>query len=319
MNALRRHQFAHPKPAETFLGDTATTCGCDAQLVRPVLVEALSPRSLRACMKCGSVTCSEARGDDGRYTGRSCVVHVLIEHSSHVMRWIAQWPRVKVIAHEALWFMHPSLVRTERVYAPAQLRCGTPSRLDEQEARLMIEQTGLTMRDRLVRCGFPTEAPPANLPNDFSIFAKVWNDLQLTPESDPEHLLDRAYASSAIAADLLVQRTDALNLLDRALRTGRQDSALAMLRAGSPAPPDLATTLIDALGAIPMTPSPNVPDRISQRHRMEVLLLMIAERKLSSPAMSAALRALMRKVARHDATLVSCIRIVLRQLEAPAP
>ena len=90
-----------------------------------------------------------------------------------------------------------------------------------------------------------------------------------------------------------------------------------MLRVSADPPPNLTDTLIEALHAIPMTPRNDMPDRIAQWPRMEVLLLIVAESGLRSTAMSATLRALMRKVARHDASLVSCIRIALRELEQP--
>ena len=75
---------------------------------------------------------------------------------------------------------------------------------------------------------------------------------------------------------------------------------------------------IELLDAVPMTPLDGVPDRLGGWHRVELLLLVIVERKLGSPEMVAALRALMRKVARHDATIVDRVRTVLRQLDAQA-
>jgi hypothetical protein len=47
----------------------------------------------------------------------------------------------------------------------------------------------------------------------------------------------------------------------------------------------------------------------------EMLLLPIAELKLATPEMLSTLRALMRKLARHDAFLVDCVRIVLHELD----
>lgn len=133
------------------------------------------------------------------------------------------------------------------------------------------------------------------------------------------HLLAHPKPAATILGEHVVScDCDAIALLEEAIRSGKPGAALAMLRVSSHTPPDLTSTLIEALNAIPMTPLESVPDRITQWHRMEVLLLVIAENKFRSPSMSATLRALMRKVARHDSTLVSQIRIALREIEQPA-
>lgn len=316
VNAFRRHQLAYASPAAAIVGEGMVSCDCDARLYRQVLLE--TSCGIHACMKCGAVSYTEARGDDGRYTGQPCTVHVEIPLAKEVLSWIAEWPRVNPIHHEPLWWMHPGLLRSEPIYLPAKLRCKTPEKLQAEEARLHEDQLSLGRRATLIRCGVPKGPPPAGLPSPLAGFAAIWNDLQLTAESDVRQLIDRANGDSIIAADLLIQRSDAAALLDEAIRSGRPGAALAMLRVSSHPPQDLTPILIEALNAIPMTPRTDMPDRITQWHRMEVLLLIIAENKFRSPAMSAALRALMRKVARHDSSLVSQIRIALREIEQPS-
>jgi hypothetical protein len=314
-NLFRRHHPAHPRPAATIPDGNVVSCGCDARLYRQVLLETCC--GIHACLKCGTVSYTEARGDDGRHTGQSCTVRLEIPLSKDVMPWIAEWPRVNPIRHEPLWWMHPGLLRSESIYLPAKLRCKTPEKLETEESRLHEEQQSLGRRAKLIRCGVPKAPPPAGLPGPLAGFASIWRDLQLTPQSDPQHLIERAHGDSIIAADLLIQRSDAFALLEEAIRNGKPGAALAMLRVSSHTPPDLTPTLIEALNAIPMTPRNDVPDRITQWHRMEILLLIVAENKFRSPAMSAALRALMRKVARHDSALVGQIRIALREIEQP--
>lgn len=300
----------------TFPSAEQVLCGCDPKLQRQVLLEV--PNNLYACLRCGTLSYTEARGDDGRYTGDVSIVYEAIPLPSEVVSWLAAWPRVTPILHEPLWWMHPSLYRSESLYLPASLRCKTSEQLEAQELRLRDAQQGLGRRATLIQCGVPQAAPPDSLPRPFSGFVTVWEDLQLTPQAELSLLLDRANHDSMIAADLLLQRGDTPALLHEALRSGRPGAALALLRVSKEPPPDLTDTLIEALNAIPMTPHADLPDRIAHWHRLEVLLLIIAENRFRSPAMSATLRALMRKVARHDAALVSCIRVTLRELESEA-
>ncbi|MCX6854528.1 MAG: hypothetical protein NTV80_06440 [Verrucomicrobia bacterium] len=316
MNALSRHQLAHPKPAETILGQSAVACGCDAKLHRPVMFETLAgPGLLRACMNCRTVTCAEARGDDGRFTGESSTVYFQINVADEHLHWLAQWPRVVVQQPPSLWHMHQSWTRSTTLYLPAKLRCKTPEQLEEQEAQLIIEQHSRSTRDRLLNCGFPKDEPPASLPPSFAHFASLWADLQLTPQSDPEHLITRTRGDSLIAAELLMQRSDAESQLGNAVSEGSLDVALLMLRATSQSLPWLEKALIELLDAVPMTPRENMPDRIQKWPRVELALIIAIEQRLNSMAMTTALRAFMRKVARHDATLVNCLRITLRELE----
>ena len=63
----RSYSGQHP-PADTNLGEVSVACGCDPALHRAVLIEFLG---VNACLRCGTVTCSRAVGDEGRYTGNS--------------------------------------------------------------------------------------------------------------------------------------------------------------------------------------------------------------------------------------------------------
>lgn len=318
MNALQRHQFTHPKPEETVLGDSAVACGCDTKLHRPVMFESLAGRGvLYACMNCHAVTCAELRGDDGRFTGNSSTVYFLVPVPEDSMDWLSLWPRISVLQSSSPWFTHQSWRRRDVVYLPAKLRCKTPEKLADQEKSLFEEQSRMTLRERFTECGFPKSAPPAGLPQSFAAFASTWQDLQLTSQSDPQQLLERAQADSLIAAGLLAQREDASNIVIEAVREAKLDAALHMLRASPWKSPELEAALIETMQAVPMMPLKDVPNRIAQWHRIEVPLLIVYEQRLNSPAMSTALRALMRKVARHDATLVDCIRITLREIERP--
>jgi hypothetical protein len=313
MSTFRHYTLPFPRPDATFPSTEQVLYGCDPKLQRQVLLEV--PNNLYACMKCGSLSYTEARGDDGRYTGEPSVVYARIPLPEEVAVWLAAWPRVTPIYHEPLWWMHPGLYRSESFYLPATLRCKNPERLLAEEVRLRTDQQGLGRRATLIQCGVPKAPPPDDLPRPLSGFATIWHDLQLTPQSDVQQLIDRANHDSIIAADLLIQRRDTAELLAEAIRSGRPYATLAMLRVSAAPPPDLTDTVIEALDAIPMTPHPNIPDRLAQWHRMEVLLLLLAESQPRSARLSDALRALMRKVARHDSALARNTQLVLRTLE----
>lgn len=318
VNALRRHQLAHPKPAETVLGESAIACGCDAQLHRSVMFEPAGPRGMHACMSCGAVSCSEIRGDDGRHTGRSCSVYFLVEINQDTFQWLAAWPRVNVLNSHALWPMPSSWMRRDTVYLPVKLRCKTVEKLAAKEAELFQEQCTQTMRQRLEDCGFPDKPPPGDLMREFVPFGELWQDLQLTPDSDLQHLMARADAGSMVAAELLAQRGDAADVLKQSLLAGKAEVALHMLRASLKPPPDLGDVLIEVMNAVPMTPRADMPDRIAQWHHVEMPLIILAENRLNSPVVSAGLRALMRKVVRHDLTLADRVRTALREVETPS-
>ena len=106
-----------------------------------------------------------------------------------------------------------------------------------------------------------------------------------------------------------------------ALRSGewaRQSAGFAIARDMRPADPRIADVLIEILRALPLTPLRDVPMRVTSWAQFELIFLLIAELKLATPEMLATLRALMHRLARHDTSLVDCVRIVIRELDPPA-
>ena len=272
---------------------------------------------LRACMSCGAATRAEVHGDDGRFTGKSITVYVQIDVAPEHLRWLAQWPRVTVQRQLSLWPMAQTWMHNKVLYLPSKLRCKTPEQLAAKEAELREKQHAMTTRECLRECGLPADAPPADLPTAFTAFASTWQDLQLTPQTDPHHLITRTREDSVIAAELLMQRDDANEQLMEVVREGWLDVALLMLRATSRPPSWLEKELLELLDAVQMTPRGGMPDRIQKWPRVELALIIAFEQRLNSKTMTTAVRALMRKVARHDATLVDRIRETLCELEQP--
>jgi len=324
MNALRRHQMSHPPPAEKVLEDRRVDCGCDERLHRPVLLEpGFQAWAVHACCGCGMVTCTEQRGDDGRFTGEAWSVHVALMLKPEVMTWLASWARLGPHEREVLWPMPAGWVRRGHRYLPAGWSGFSVEDLERREAALHEEQADLGVRQRLLLTGVPSEPPPAALPPQLAGFAVVWQAMQLTPETDTKVLLPYAQGSgpgSAIAAELLTGMQDAPQRLVELLRSGRAgplQAALALLRAAPR--PECLPLILEALQAVPLTPLSDVPDRLSHWDCFELLLLMLAELRTQAREPPAVLRALMRKVARHDTTLVDRLRLVTALLESNAP
>jgi hypothetical protein len=303
----------HP-PAETHLGEVAVACDCDPALHRAVLIEFLG---VNACLRCGTVTCSRSVGDDGRYTANSWHAYLAVPVSTPVLDWLSQWPRVTVRRHGLhRWPTIDVLGQRDVIYLPAGTRCETLAELVALEDELL---------GRTQEIPFPSAPPPAELPRQWQAFAHFWSALRLTPESDLSQLLSFAQLQSpgsAMAVERLLRRPDAFDVMVNALRSREavsQSAGTALARAARPVDPRLPEVLIEIMNGLSLEPRPDVPGRIVSCERLEALLVVIADLKLATPEMFAALKALQRRLVRHDADLVSCISIILRELRGEPP
>ena len=59
-----------------------------------------------------------------------------------------------------------------------------------------------------------------------------------------------------------------------------------------------------------------VPGQVVGHARFAMVFLIVAETSVSSPKLLVTLRALLRPLARHDATLVDYLRIAIREMAA---
>jgi hypothetical protein len=96
-------------------------------------------------------------------------------------------------------------------------------------------------------------------------------------------------------------------------------SGIAMLRDARPlftGPDDerLGPALLQLMDELPVGKLDGSPDRIESWSRFEHLLVAIADLEIRTSDMVAGLGALMKKVARRDATIVDAIRIVINEL-----
>ena len=312
--SARAQTAREPLPAETHLGEVAVACDCDPALHRAVLIEYAG---VNACMRCGTVTYSRVIGDDGRHTGNSWQAYVTVAVPPTVLNWLARWPRVAArLHHSTRWPTIAGLDRRDLIYLPADTRCETAEALAALEA---------DRRARRQRPDFPTAEPPEDLPRQMEGFAQFWAALQLTPHSDLAQVMALAQlqsAGSAIAVEHLLHRADAFDLMVTALRSPDhmwQSSGIAMAWESRPVDPRLADVLIDIMSRLPLAARPDGSGRITQYGRFEDLFVVIAELKLATPEMIAALKALQRRLVRLDTDLVSTITSVLRELHGEPP
>jgi hypothetical protein len=321
----KRPQFqpcaSRQAPNDTSLGELRVACNCDTAFHREVL-PARGELSLWACLHCGTVTCSRSLGDDGRFTGNAWQENRTVALSDAVHGWVSNWPRVKMdyTAHSR-WPMSSDFVRYPTLYYPADARCADLAQLDKLESRLVREQAGQSSAQRLRATHRVKSAPSGGVPDQLRGYVMLWEALQLRSSSDLSDLLHLAQPRSLgceVAAEVLRQRPDAFELIVNSLRSGdamRRGVGFMIARDLRPADPRLAGVLIEMLGNLSCEPLPDVPNAIASRGQCEMLLLLIAELKQATPEMLSTLRALMRKLARHDAFLVDCIRIVLHELD----
>lgn len=322
-------------PDDTSLAETRVACDCDPAFHRE-LVSARSELTVAACLACGTVTCTRSFGDDGRFTGDAWQENRTVALPDPVHRWISGWPRVKVdyTAH-ARWPMGADFVRYPTLYYPADSCCTRLDQLAPLEARLTREQAGQSVATRLRTTHRVKSPPPADLLNNPSHplrgYVLLWQALQLNPASDLADLLHHAQPrspGSPIAAELIARRADALEILLQALDSPdptRQGIGFLIARE-MPAPhlataaPRLAPALIQLLETLSLAPLAEVPGAIADRGKGELLLLTLAELKLSTPDILTPLSTWMRKISRHDGFLADCARTVLRELDThPGP
>ncbi|MEQ1690423.1 MAG: hypothetical protein ABMA00_04010 [Gemmatimonas sp.] len=313
------------QPHDTNIEQLSVACACDPLFHRPLL-SARGEYSVHACLRCGTVTCTRSLGDDGRFSGDAWHINRTIGLSDQALDWLAHVPRIKVdyTAASARWPMAAELVRYSTLYYPADTRCSTLEELGDLEASLQRQQSGRSVADWLRATCRITNSPPSDLGSVIRGYGDLWESLQLRANSEVRDLLRLAHPGrlgSALATDLLLRRADAFDLMISALRSddgAQQRAGFSMARDMKPVDPRLSDVLIDMLGALSLEPSLSGNGRVASWAKYEMVFLIAAEARVSTPRLLATLRALMRKLARHDASLVDYVRIVIRELDPPS-
>lgn len=308
-------------PDNTRLAEMSVACNCDPAFHRE-LPPARGGLSVSGCLCCGTVTCTRSFGDDGRFTGEAWREIRTVALDNPVHPWLSNWPRVKVdyTAHSR-WPMSADLVRYPTLFYPADTRCTDLAQLAELETRLTREQAKQSVAARLRATHRVKSPPPAGVPEELCGYGMLWEALQLRPDSELSKLLPLAQLRSPgceIAAEVLRQRPDAFDLIVGSLRSDdetRRGVGFMIARDLRPADVRLPGILMEMLNGFSLEPRPDVSQGIVSRGRFEMILLLIAELQLATPEMLSTLTTLMRKLARHDAFLVDCVRIVLRELD----
>lgn len=304
------------------LDGVAVACGCD-----PLFHRSLIPAGhicVHACLRCGTVTCAERIGDDGRYTGEAFMAYRPVEVPGPVLRWLAMWPRVSIdhAGAPSRWPMSADLVRYPTLYYPADLRCETSEELSTAEARLTREQVTLSRTEAVRNAKCPSVRPPAGMPPMLQGFVSLWEALQLSKDSDVTTLIYLAQLrspASVVAADLLIRRADAFEILRQALDSNDatwNSAGIAMARDFRGDRVRLADLLLTAISQASLAPSPEVPGRVVGWSRLESLLVAVGDLRLNSPEVIGGLAALRHRLSRSDDTLRTAIDVILQELHS---
>ncbi len=146
-------------------------CACASPLQRRVLDRAVN---VTACLRCGAVSVFEPIVYARRPHDVRCDRNEIVAIATIELAWLAAWPRA-----------------AEAALLPASLRAADAGALARAEAAEQEAQQGLAPRERFLRAGFPSEAPPP-LPFRLSAFAETWHGLQLTAGSTFDELMGHA-------------------------------------------------------------------------------------------------------------------------------
>jgi hypothetical protein len=310
---------------EVLLNELMVACDCGPGFHRQVYPA--GRHNVSACLRCGACTVTRTVGDDGRFTGDAWTAYWTVPTSQALVDWLACFPRVSINYGGAKWRwpMSAALARYPTRFYHADVRVGTLEELATLDAELDRLQAEHSRADNLRGACGDLPPQPRDLTEDFYGFGHIENALRQTPDSDLDllQLLARLGAPACeLAADLLLKRMDATNLIDEWIRSPNPDtfsSGIAMLRDARPVysgpdDPRLAPELLGILDALSLDKLRDVPDRVVSWNRFECLLVAIADLGIGTPQMQDGLKAVMRKVARKDPHVVDAIRIVLNEL-----
>jgi len=303
-----------PAVARQQFNERTVTCECDVGLHRPVLT---TGTGVHACMRCGTLTYTQAIGDDGRHTGNVWTSYVVQDLPKRLSEWLARWPRVTVRHHDLSGWSRPAGLRRDAVvYLPAQLRFDAAAALNAVES---------TREVGVHSCEFPTQPPPEDLPAGLWAFGQFSVAARLTPRSPVADLIAAAQPHSvacALAVAKLLARRDAEDIMMSALRSDDpswQGAGAALALAATPTHSGLPDVLCDILLSLPVVAHPEIPDRLAGSARWNALLAVIAGLALDTPVIRTTLPLVQRRVARLDSGVAGNIGEVLRAIHGLPP
>lgn len=310
---------------EVSLEELTVACDCGPAFHRTIWPGDHLP--VHACLRCGAVTVTRMIGDDGRFTGDAWTAYLTVPTSQTIVDWLGRFPRASIDHAGATWRwpMAASLVRYPTLLYPAETRVADADELKTLEKTLREAQAPMARADRFRAALGDIPSPPADVPREFGNSLAVQRVLNLRPHSDLDALRQHANlraASSELAASLLLRREGAYDIMMGWLRSDDEDdfsAGVAMLRDSrvlfsGPDDPRLAPKLLAIMDALPLGKLKDVPNRVESWLRFEALLVGIADLGAGSAEMQEGLKALQRKLAQKDATVVEAIRIVLNEL-----
>jgi hypothetical protein len=173
-------------------------CDCPAAFVLSILDTLPGSIRMAACTKSGRTDLAdpmiaEPRPHDVRFHG-----YDLLELAEDARAWASAWPRYAVVDNA-------------RIYLPASARFESAADLNATVAAAAGQQSGATLREKLLALGIPSAGPPASLPDALAGFVQIWDGLQLNAETPVDELLDAATrfnGPNRLARDVLASRAD---------------------------------------------------------------------------------------------------------------
>jgi hypothetical protein len=309
---------------EVLLHELTVACDCGAAFHRQIIPA--GRLNVAACLKCGAVTVTRTVGDDGRFTGDAWTAYWTVPTPQKIVDWLGRFPRVSINYAGAPWRwpMPARLVRYPMRLYPANVRVNSEDELKALEARLDEAQKGYTRVERLREACKGVKPLPMEIPEDHYGFDMIANALWLQPDADLgklTHLAQLRSPAAELAADLLIRRDDAYLRMMELLASQDEEvfsAGITMLRDAralfsGPDDPRLAPALLALMNTLSLDALPNT-SRVVSWFRFEALLVAIADLGVNTAEMKDGLRALMLKLARKDAQVVDCIRIVINEL-----
>jgi hypothetical protein len=294
-------------------------CSCDPAFHLPVLFYFAS-EGVFACMHCGTVSCSQVIGDDGRGGGESWMATIAVEVPAPALKWLGQWPR----------FFSSQGYLTDALFLPAAQKFSTPEKLKNELAALAEKTSDWPFPQKLKSAGFPTDSAPEGLPGFATGFIGVAEVLQLPPNAGIDTLCDYAMRSPfmlALLQDTLLNRPDIDDLLCEWItyqssgmywytRNVGEPYFLAfdLIRIKKEASPKVIETLLMDIAQMPVQKNPYWQEELMYSFKLDAALRVIREIPVNISDAIAAVQTLKQRIGDKEVASLKAINQTLGYL-----
>ena len=157
------------------------SCSCDVAFQFPVLIDQTGWNDrISTCLHCGQIDLVKLIIDEPHPHDVRCVGNQLETLESAVHAWLAQWPsRI-----QTSW-------APKEVYAllPAKLICKDEATVTSAASAELTRQSKLSFRSKILKIGFPLEAPPNDNRLPMPRFAEIWRGLTISPTAELDTII----------------------------------------------------------------------------------------------------------------------------------